>query len=173
MNLLISRLYKKIIETPLGAMVAVADEDALYMLYFQDGKNCMSKMQKLENIFGSAIISGSTKIHAFLEEELKKYFSGSLKEFSTPIKWIGTAFQINVWSQVQKIPAGATGSYLQLAQTIGNQKSVRAVANAQAKNHILLLIPCHRIIKSNGDICGYNGGVTRKKWLLEHEKLRL
>ena len=106
-----------------------------------------------------------------LEIELKEYFNGKRKEFSVALApTIGTSFQINVWSVLGQIPYGNAISYLQEAMVLGRASAVRAVANANGKNPIAILIPCHRVISSSGAIGGYNGGIWRKKFLLDLEK---
>ena len=102
--------------------------------------------------------------------ELEEYFNGRLREFKTPVHFVGTAFQQRVWKSLCTIPYGETGTYAQQAQVIGRPFAYRAVANANAANHCAIIVPCHRIIKSNGDLCGYAGGVERKRWLLAHEQ---
>ena len=104
------------------------------------------------------------------KKQLKEYFDGTRKEFTLPLRMKGTDFQKDVWRQLIKIPFGKIMSYKDIAVAIGNEKSCRAVGNANNKNKIAILIPCHRVIGSNGKLVGYEGGLWRKKWLLEHEK---
>ena len=104
-----------------------------------------------------------------IENELKLYFAGALQSFKTPICLLGSAFQKVVWKQLLLIPYGKTISYLQQAALIGKKTAYRAVALANAANQINIVIPCHRVIKHSGDLGGYNGGVDRKKWLINHE----
>jgi len=101
--------------------------------------------------------------------ELDEYFSGLRRQFSVPLQQEGTTFQQTVWSLLQNIPFGKTISYNQLSQQYGNLLAIRAVAAANGKNNIAILVPCHRVIGSNGSLTGYAGGLWRKKWLLEHE----
>ena len=102
--------------------------------------------------------------------QLKEYFEGKRKTFDVPVLMVGTDFQRSVWDGLMKIPYGTTASYLELSKNIGNEKAVRAVASANGANAISILIPCHRIIGSNGDLVGYAGGLPAKKKLLELEK---
>ena len=102
-------------------------------------------------------------------EQLDEYFNGKRKEFDFPINQPGSPFQQNVWSHLQKIPFGKTISYLQLAKQIGDVKAIRAIAAANGKNNLAIVIPCHRVIGSDAKLVGYAGGLWRKKWLLEHE----
>jgi methylated-DNA-[protein]-cysteine S-methyltransferase len=101
--------------------------------------------------------------------ELKDYFAGNLKEFTFPMQQQGTAFQQRVWELLLQIPFGKTISYLQLSKTYGDPKAIRAVASANGKNNIAIVVPCHRVIGSNQSMTGYAGGIWRKRWLLEHE----
>ncbi len=101
--------------------------------------------------------------------QLNEYFEGRRQEFSLKLNPQGTPFQKKVWKQLQLIPYGSTISYLKLSQQLGNTKASRAVANANAKNPLWIIVPCHRVIGSNGSLTGYAGGLHRKQWLLEHE----
>ena len=102
-------------------------------------------------------------------EQLIQYFHGELRNFDLPIVQNGTPFQQDVWNQLMTIPFGKTISYLELARRIGDTKATRAVAVANGKNNVAIIIPCHRVIGINKDLVGYMGGLWRKKWLLEHE----
>jgi len=102
-------------------------------------------------------------------EQLIQYFQGERRVFELPIHQPGTPFQQEVWSELMTIPYGKTISYLELARKTGDTKATRAVANANGKNNVAIIVPCHRVIGSNRDLVGYGGGLWRKKWLLEHE----
>jgi len=102
-------------------------------------------------------------------EQLIQYFNGERRQFELPLNQQGTLFQQEVWNELQTIPYGKTISYLDLARRIGDTKATRAVANANGKNNIAIIVPCHRVIGANRDLVGYAGGLWRKKWLLEHE----
>jgi len=102
-------------------------------------------------------------------EQLIQYFNGERRVFDFPINQTGTSFQQEVWSLLMAIPFGKTISYMQLAIRAGDPKSTRAVASANGKNNVAIVIPCHRVIGSNRELTGYAGGLWRKKWLLEHE----
>lgn len=102
--------------------------------------------------------------------QLSQYFSGKRKEFDIPIKQEGTEFQKKVWDELLKIPYGKTVSYNFIAESLGDKKSIRAVGAANGKNQISILVPCHRVMGSDGSLTGYAGGLWRKKWLLNHEK---
>ena len=102
-------------------------------------------------------------------EQLNLYFNGSLKSFSIKLNPSGTEFQKKVWNKLVDIPFGKTMSYLSLAEDLGDVKAIRAVAAANGKNPIWIVIPCHRVIGSDGSLVGYAGGLERKEWLLRHE----
>jgi len=102
-------------------------------------------------------------------EEFIQYFNGQRRIFEIPIHQAGTKFQQDVWNELTTIPFGKTISYLELARKTGDTKASRAVANANEKNKIAIIVPCHRVIGSNRELIGYAGGLWRKKWLLEHE----
>jgi methylated-DNA-[protein]-cysteine S-methyltransferase len=102
-------------------------------------------------------------------EELIGYFNGELRHFSVPILQEGTPFQQQVWEELAQIPFGKTISYLELAKRMGDPKSIRAVAAANGKNKLAIVVPCHRVIGSKNDLVGYAGGLWRKKWLLDLE----
>jgi AraC family transcriptional regulator of adaptative response/methylated-DNA-[protein]-cysteine methyltransferase len=150
------------IETPLGSMLALADENALFSLEFSD---------RIEE--HPEIIPEKTDPIKSIEAELKSYFKGFLKEFKTPLQLSGTAFQKMAWNALLKIPYGETRSYLEQAAAIGKKSAYRAVANANGANKIAIVIPCHRIINHNGALGGYSAGLDRKKFLLELEKNKL
>ena len=103
-------------------------------------------------------------------DQIDEYFKGKRREFSIKLLLEGTDFQKKVWRQLMKIPFGETSSYKDIAASIGNERAVRAVGNANGKNRIAIIIPCHRVIGSNGKLIGYASGVWRKEWLLSHER---
>ena len=102
-------------------------------------------------------------------EQLDEYFAAVRTEFTIPVLQSGTAFQQTVWAELCNIPYGRTISYLELSKRIGNVKAIRAVGTANGSNCISIIVPCHRVIGSNGSLVGYGGDLWRKKWLLEHE----
>lgn len=155
----------KLLDTPLGSMLAIADDKALHFLDFTDKIGLQSHLAQ----FQYEIVSKATDIIAFIEDELKRYFKRELTTFNTPLTIKGTPFQNEVWKTLQKIPFGKTCSYQDLAIAIDKPKACRAVARANATNQIPIVIPCHRVIYANGELGGYSGGIERKKWLLAHE----
>ena len=101
--------------------------------------------------------------------QLNEYFDGTRKQFDLKLNPEGTDFQKKVWNTLEQIPYGKTCSYLELSKQLGDVKAIRAVANANGKNPLWIVVPCHRVIGSDGSLTGYAGGIHRKKWLLEHE----
>lgn len=140
------------LDTPLGPMVAIADEFALYLLEFVDRRGLEREIERLRKKTKLAIIPGETAPLQSIIAELKQYFSGKLIKFKTPIVLLGSEFQCVVWNTLKKIPYGDTCSYLQLAKIIKKPTAFRAVANANGANQLAIIIPCHRIINSNGDL---------------------
>jgi len=156
------------LDTPLGPMLAIADEQALYLLEFVERRGLEKEIERLRS--KAIILPGSTDSITLVESELQAYFAGNLKAFKTPLHLIGSPFQKSVWDELIKIPYGQTRSYADQAAAIGKPSAFRAVANANGANQIAILVPCHRIINSDGKLGGYGGGISRKKWLLDHEK---
>jgi AraC family transcriptional regulator of adaptative response/methylated-DNA-[protein]-cysteine methyltransferase len=158
------------LDTKLGPMIAIADEGAIYLLEFVDRRGLEREVERLRLKTKSAIIPGRTAPIDSIEKELGQYFEGTLKEFKTPLFPLGSPFQKRVWDELRKIPPGETRSYADIALAIGNPSAFRAVDNANGANQIAIVIPCHRVINSDGDLGGYGGGIVRKKWLIEHER---
>jgi AraC family transcriptional regulator, regulatory protein of adaptative response / methylated-DNA-[protein]-cysteine methyltransferase len=158
------------IDTPLGSMLVVADDEALYLLEFVDRRGLEKEIERLRKKTKLPIIPGKTNPAKQIEAELVEYFSGKLQEFKTPLLLIGSPFQKRVWEELQKIPKGETRSYAEIAEAIGKPSAFRAVALANGANQFAIVIPCHRVINSNGDLGGYGGGIKRKEWLLKHER---
>lgn len=156
--------------TPLGTMVACATADGICLLEFADRRMLETELKYLRKKFNASIIEGRNEHLEKLKIELSGYFDGKLKRFTVPLVISGTEFQKNVWSELREISFGATRSYKQIALYIKEPSAVRAVANANGKNRIAIIIPCHRVIGSNGHLTGYGGGLWRKKWLLELEQ---
>jgi len=158
------------LDTLLGPMLAIADEKALYLLEFVDRRGLEREVERLRQKTKLAIIPGCTKPISSIENELNQYFEGKLCEFKTPLLFLGSPFQKQVWEELQKIPSGETRSYSDIAVAVGRPLAFRAVAQANGANQLSIIIPCHRVINANGELGGYGGGIIRKKWLLDHEK---
>jgi len=156
--------------TKLGPMIAIADEYVLHLLEFIGRRGLELEIEQLKLKTKSNITAGMTIPLISIQQELDLYFAGDLKEFKTPIVFSGTTFQQRVWEQLQKIPYGETRSYAEIATAIGQPTAFRAAANANGCNQLAIIIPCHRVINSNGKLGGYGGGIENKRWLLNHEK---
>lgn len=165
-------LYTKSFETPLGKMVAYANQDALLMLDFEDSKYFEKHLEEISSQYGVIKKSGN-KVLSLLDKELKQYFKGKLSKFTVPIAFSGTDFQKKVWQELQNINFGEYRSYQSQADAMNRQKSVRAVANANSRNKICLVVPCHRVIGKNLSLTGYAGGIERKASLLKLEGIEL
>lgn len=144
--------------SPIGIISVEGTKEVITTIQFQDGVSPISPKEEAPLLLKEAI------------QQIKAYFSGGKNQFSLSLKYEGTPFQKKVWESIDQIPIGETASYQQLAEKLGDKKAVRAVGSASSLNKFLIVIPCHRIVGSDGSLTGYAGGVWRKKWLLEHEK---
>ncbi|MGT2928662.1 bifunctional transcriptional activator/DNA repair enzyme AdaA [Streptococcus dentasini] len=158
------------IMTPIGRMLALADDNYLYLLEFDNRRGLEKELEKLRQQQNARIIHGHNMILEQLKKELEDYFKGLSADFTIPLYQRGTGFQRSVWKLLQEIPVGETRSYKDLALSLGDSDKVRAVGNANGANQISILIPCHRVIAANGDLGGYGGGIERKRYLLALEQ---
>ncbi len=158
------------IETPVGPMFVVADQEGnLRALYFADYEDGMHRALGRHYGKNGFALTEARNPHG-LSEAITQYFAGDLKAIDKlPVKTAGTKFQREVWRALRDIPCGKTISYGELARRIGRPKAVRAVGLANGSNPIGVVVPCHRVIGSNGTLTGYGGGLGRKRWLLQHE----
>jgi AraC family transcriptional regulator of adaptative response/methylated-DNA-[protein]-cysteine methyltransferase len=163
-------IYRKLIQTPLGEMAACAIDQGICLLEFTDRKNFDKQFISLSKALKSDIEDGEHSHFIQLEQELKEYFEGKRTKFDVPLHITGTQFQEKVWQLLCEIPMGETRTYKQQSEFLGNPKAIRAVGTANGINKIAILIPCHRVIGSNGELVGYAGGIWRKQKLLELEK---
>jgi len=147
--------YCSILQSPLGPISIIADEHFVQKITFKE--NLITEPQENE-------------ITQLAVSQLTAYFEGNLKTFTLPIKQTGTAFQQEVWSALLTIDYGVTRSYLQMAKQMNNVLAIRAMAAANGKNNLAIVVPCHRVIGSDGTLVGYAGSLWRKKWLLDHER---
>jgi len=157
------------IETPLGPMIAAVCAEELVLLEFGDRRMVPTQFKRLATLLRCHFEVGETPLHAELRRQLEEYFAGSRIDFDVPMATPGTAFQRAAWDALRRIPTGETRSYAEQAVAIGRPQAVRAVAKANGDNRIAILIPCHRVIGSDGSLTGYGGGIWRKKALLERE----
>lgn len=143
-------------KTPLGYAVIEGDENGLSKVYVVDQKPEFPDIDP--------------ELLQEAKKQLKEYFLGQRQSFDLKINPTGTDFQKEIWKLLMEVPFGKTSSYLELSKEFGNIKAIRAVAAANGKNPLWIIVPCHRIIGSDGSLTGYAGGLWRKKWLLEHEQ---
>jgi AraC family transcriptional regulator of adaptative response/methylated-DNA-[protein]-cysteine methyltransferase len=158
------------LSTPLGQVYAGASENGLCLLEFTDRKMIDDQIAQLQKQLKARFVPGLNRHLAVLETQLTEYFSGQRRKFDLELDVQGSEFQQKAWQALLQIPYGETRSYAQQAITTGNEKAVRAIASANAKNRIAIVIPCHRVIAKNGGLAGFGGGVWRKKYLLDLEK---
>ncbi len=157
------------IDTPLGPMIALADSTSLRLLEFIDRRGLEAEIEKLRKQLKAAIVPGDQIVLQQLRMELQNYFDGKSKKFRCPIALSGTPFQLRVWEELRTIPIGTTRSYAEQAARLGQPTAVRAVARANGANSLAIIVPCHRVVGSQGELTGYAGGLARKRWLLDHE----
>jgi len=162
-----SRWRRACFETPLGPMVGIAGDAGLTRLEFADRRAIDRELEDVRRTGGT-----EHRPHPVLEQaerELGEYFAGARTAFTLPLDLRGTAFERSVWRRLLAIPHGATASYAEIARDLGKPGASRAVGRANGANRIAVVIPCHRVIRSDGSLRGYGGGLDRKRWLLEHE----
>ena len=155
--------------TKLGPMFACATEKGLCLLEFTDRKALETEFTNLCKKMNAVILPGSNKHLETVQEQIKEYMDGKRTEFNISLDIVGTEFQKSVWNMLLNIPYGKTWTYKYEAEKLNKPSAVRAVANANGNNKIAIIIPCHRVIGSDGDLTGYAGGLGRKKWLIELE----
>jgi AraC family transcriptional regulator of adaptative response/methylated-DNA-[protein]-cysteine methyltransferase len=156
--------------TPLGPMFACATDAGICLLDFTDRRMLETEFKDIRKRLNAVILPGKNSHLDHVQEELHEYFSGKRRVFTVPLDSPGTEFQQAVWRILQDIPFGKTRSYKEQAVALGNPKAIRAVASANGHNRVSIIIPCHRVIGSDGSLTGYGGGLHRKKWLLDFER---
>lgn len=157
------------IETPIGNMVAYSTKQGMCLLEFEERKELADEIKMLPLMFNTALKEGSNPHIDQLKTQLTEYFLGARTQFTAPLEIKGTPFQQSVWQALQKIPYGETKSYKEQARILGKPEAIRAVGTANGRNKIAILIPCHRVLGSNGALTGYAGGLWRKEYLLKLE----
>ncbi len=163
------KLVRTKISAPLGSMVAVADDTAIYLLEFENRVALTGELRHLERTFGFSRL-GNNPVLEMLVSQLDHYFAGTSADFQIATIQHGTAFEEAVWQALKQIPPGQTRSYGDVAELIGQPEKSREVGQANGANKISIVVPCHRVIGSDGSLVGYGGGLWRKKWLLDHER---
>jgi AraC family transcriptional regulator of adaptative response/methylated-DNA-[protein]-cysteine methyltransferase len=165
------------IETPLGPMLAIAGDEGLELLEFVDRRALESELRELRasarfarSAGGAGIVPGEHAILRRTGDQLREYFAGTRRAFDLPLKQHGSAFQLAAWRALCEIPYGETRSYSDMARRVGSPDAVRAIGRVNGQNRLAIVVPCHRVIRSDGSLCGYGGGRWRKQWLIEHER---
>ncbi|TCP28336.1 methylated-DNA-[protein]-cysteine S-methyltransferase [Tenacibaculum skagerrakense] len=153
---MVSEIHTAYYKSPIGTIEVKGNSKEIHSIYF------------IEEDISTTLEVTSGEIKKCIQQ-LDEYFLGNRKEFELNLSPNGTEFQGKVWTELLKVPFGKTRSYLEQSKKLGDVKAIRAVASANGKNPISIIIPCHRIVGSDGSLTGYAGGVWRKKWLLEHE----
>jgi AraC family transcriptional regulator, regulatory protein of adaptative response / methylated-DNA-[protein]-cysteine methyltransferase len=162
------------VESPVRPLLLGATDAGLCALEFVGRDDLTGQMEALRQTLGLPVVPGTHPHIEKAEAELTEYFAGTRKHFSVPLDVVGTPFQRAVWTRLQKIPYGQTCSYLDLARTLGKtQRACRAVGQANGRNPMVIMIPCHRVVNNDGGLGGYGGGLWRKKYLLELERRHL
>jgi len=159
--------FRSNIETPLGNLTAIADEKKLWLLQFSDQVNLE---HDIKMICEHPLTTKKSAPLVSIEQELQAYFAGKLKTWKTPFQLNGSTFQLQAWQGLCAVPFGQTISYAKQAENIGRKRAYRAVGSANGKNLLIIIVPCHRIIASDGGLGGFGAGLERKKWLLAHEE---
>lgn len=163
-------LFADWMSTPLGDMIAISSKSELHLLEFSDRKALRTELAKLDEFAKGRVGIGKTDPSRQIRSELAAFFDGSLTDFKTPLAYHGSEFTRMVWQELRRIPAGETRSYSEIAEAINRPTAIRAVARANGANQIALVIPCHRVIGTDGSLTGYGGGLWRKQKLLETER---
>lgn len=149
--------YTSFLETPIGLLRISGTDQGITEVKFCEETEIRPVTDQIPDCLHTCV------------QQLKEYFEGSRKDFDLTLSPKGTAFQNQVWQQLQHIPYGKTDSYLSVARAVSGEKAIRAVGAANGRNPICIIVPCHRVIGSDGSLTGYAGGLWRKEWLLQHE----
>ena len=157
-------------KTKIGEFILGSWDGKLCLLDFRYRKMSKTVDDRIKKGLNAHFVEHDDKVLEKTRKQLQEYLNGDRKEFDIPVLMVGTDFQKSVWNALRKVPYGTTSTYLQIAKNINNEKAVRAVANANGANSIGIIIPCHRIIGSDGELVGYGGGLPVKKRLLKLEQ---
>ncbi|UYP45832.1 Methylated-DNA--protein-cysteine methyltransferase [Candidatus Lokiarchaeum ossiferum] len=164
-----TEVIMKEVDTPLGVIVFASSPKGLCLLDFKYRKSFPTILKRIEKLYGTNKIQGTSSFIEQAEQQLQRYLLGQLQQFTVPLDIRGSIFQLKVWQALLQIKYGKTVSYLDIAKKINQPEAVRAVANANGQNGIAIIIPCHRVIGSDGSLTGYGGGLPIKKRLLQIE----
>jgi AraC family transcriptional regulator of adaptative response/methylated-DNA-[protein]-cysteine methyltransferase len=165
-----SSIWINRVATPLGSMIMGVHDSGLCLLEFAERRMLETQLTRLRERMGRVFLPGDHPLMQQVKKQLDAYFEGSLRNFSIPLQAPGTAFQEAVWDALRQIPYGAMRSYADIAVTIDHADAVRAVGRANGDNRIAIIIPCHRVVASDGELTGYGGGLWRKEFLLAMEQ---
>ncbi|MGR8823562.1 bifunctional transcriptional activator/DNA repair enzyme AdaA [Leuconostoc citreum] len=165
----IKLLNANFIETPIGRMISISDDDFLYLLEFENRRGLETEIFKLRKKQNARLIYGATKISILTTTQIQQYFNQKLDQFTIPLCLDGSVFQKKVWNILINSKQGEHLTYKEIATELGDKNKSQAVGNANGANQIAIVVPCHRVINSNGEIGGYGGGIERKKYLLTLE----
>lgn len=157
------------IRTPIGSMLAVAADDALLLLEFTDRRRLERQLRRLSRQIDTMLVPGENEMTRRTARELDEYFAGTRHAFTVPLRPMGSEFQRSAWDALLRIPYGETRSYGEQARLLDPPAVPRAVGRANGDNPIAVIVPCHRVVGSDGSLTGYGGGLWRKRWLLDHE----
>jgi AraC family transcriptional regulator of adaptative response/methylated-DNA-[protein]-cysteine methyltransferase len=156
--------------TPLGPMLAGATSEGICLLEFTNRIRLEKEFSELQRLLNATMQPGRNQHLDQLENELREYFEGKRKSFSVPLHTPGNEFAQAVWKTLREIPYGKTCSYKEQAEMMNNPKAIRAIASTNGRNRLAIIIPCHRVIGSDGNMTGYAAGIDKKKWLLKFER---
>ena len=162
-------LYIQDIKTPIGTMGALVTDDHLVFLQFKDAVHYDRDLKKCKHLLRKELVEEPHSVFETLQSQLNEYFRGQRKAFDIPVEFVGSPFQRRVWEVLADVPYGETLSYTEQAQRCGRPSAVRAVSSAVALNKVVIVVPCHRVILSDGNAGGYSGGTNRKQHLLQLE----
>jgi len=163
-------IYTTSLSTPIGEMIAGATDNGICLLDFKYRKLFPAIQRRISAGLNDVFIEGEHPLLDQLRLELDEYFTGTRRKFDVPIHPVGSDFQQKIWVALMQISYGSVATYLQQARVYGDEKAIRAVATANGMNGLAIMIPCHRVIGTNGSLTGYGGGLTAKRWLLNHER---
>lgn len=163
-------IFLNYIDAPVGKMRVGASDKGICLFDFDRKSSTHNTLRHIEGLSGDSLKEGDHPLFNVLKLQIDEYFDGTRKDFDLPLHLIGTDFQVSVWNALLQVPYGETRSYKQQSIVLGNQKAIRAVATANGENSIAIVVPCHRIIGTDGSLTGYAGGLENKKILLDLER---
>lgn len=164
-----SKIVYRYVDSPLGNLIIGTTSKGCCLLEFEDSHSLSDINSRYNKLYKMDCVEGIHSTLDNLEGELKDYFEGKLQKFAVSLDLRGTTFETSVWKELQKIPYGETKSYIDIARAIDNPSASRAVGRANGNNPVAIVVPCHRVIASNGTLHGYGGGLWRKEKLLTLE----